>query len=68
MHINQNASKIAKKRWRIYLEEKENNRRFVHKNKYLVSVILSIIKMILWFRKNIKSRRRRIIIETVCVE
>jgi hypothetical protein len=69
MSINQNVSKIANKRWRIYLEEeKENNRTFVDKNKYLVSIILSIIKMILWLRGNIQSKKRRIIIERVYVE
>jgi hypothetical protein len=69
MSINQNVSKIANKRWRMYLEEeKENNRTFVDKNKYLVSIILSIIKMILWLRGNIQSKKRRIIIERVYVE
>jgi hypothetical protein len=69
MSINQNVSKFANKRWRMYLEEeKENNRTFVDKNKYLVSIILSIIKMILWLRGNIQSKKRRIAIERVYVE
>ena len=71
MSINQNVSKFANKRWRMYLEEeKENNRTFVdkNKNKYLVSIILSIIKMILWLRGNIQSKKRRISIERVYVE
>ena len=69
MSINQNVSKFANKRWRMYLEEeKENNRTFVDKNKYLVSIILSIIKMILWLRGNIQSKKRRITIERVYVE
>ena len=71
MSINQNVSKFANKRWRMYLEEeKENNRTFVdkNKNKYLVSIILSIIKMILWLRGNIQSKKRRITIERVYVE
>jgi hypothetical protein len=69
MSINQNVSKFANKRWRMYLEEeKENNRTLVDKNKYLVSIILSIIKMILWLRGNIQSKKRRITIERVYVE
>jgi hypothetical protein len=68
MSTNQHASKLAFKRWQTYLkEENENNRRFVGKSKYLVTIILSIIKIILWIRGNILSKRRRIV-EKVCVE
>ena len=68
MSTNQHASKLANKRWQTYLkEENENNRRFVYKSKCLVTIILSIIKFILWLWGNIQSKRRRIV-EKVCVE
>ena len=68
MSSNQHCSKLANKRWQIYLkEENENNRRFVDKSKCVVSIILSIIKLILWIRGNIQSKRNHII-EKVCVE
>jgi len=68
MSTNQHASKLANKRWQTYLkEENENNRRFVYKSRYLVTIILSIIKFILWLRGNIQSKRRRIV-EKICVE
>jgi hypothetical protein len=68
MSADQYASKLAIKRWQTYLkEENENNRRFVDKSKYLVTIILSIIKFILWLRGNIQSKRRRIV-EKICVE
>lgn len=68
MSTNQHASKLANKRWQTYLkEENENNRRFVYKSKYLVTIILSIIKFILWLWANIQSKRRRIV-EKICVE
>ena len=71
MSTNQHCSKLANKRWQIYQkEENENNRRFVDKRitaSVFVSIILSIIKLILWIRGNIQSKRNRII-EKVCVE
>jgi hypothetical protein len=68
MSADQYASKLAIKRWQTYLkEENENNRRFVDKSKYLVTIILWIIKFILWILGNIKSKRRRIV-EKICVE
>ena len=68
MSTSRRPSKLAFKRWQTYLkEENENNRRFVGKSKYLVTIILSIIKFILWIRGNILSKRRRIV-EKVCVE
>jgi hypothetical protein len=68
MSADQYASKLAIKRWQTYLkEENENNRRFVDKSKHLVTIILSIIKFILWILGNIKSKRRRIV-EKICVE
>ena len=73
MSTNQRCSKLANKRRQKYLkEENENNRRFVDKSKSLrasvfVSIILSIIKLILWIRGNIQSKGNRII-EKVCVE
>jgi hypothetical protein len=68
MSTNQYCSKLANKRWQIY--QKENNRRFADKRiraSVFVSIILSIIKLILWIRGNIQSKRNRII-EKVCVE
>ena len=66
MSTNQHASKLANKRWQAYLkEENENNLRFVYKS--LVTIILSIIKFILWLWANIQSKRRRIV-EKICVE
>jgi hypothetical protein len=68
MSADHYASKLAIKRWQTYLkEENENNRRFVDKSKHLVTIILSIIKFILWILGNIKSKRRRIV-EKICVE
>ena len=71
MSTNQRCPKLANKRWQKYLkEENENNRRFVDKSlraSVFVSIILSIIKLILWIRGNIHSKRNRII-EKVCVE
>ncbi len=71
MSTNQYCSKLANKRWQLYQKEvNENNRRFVDKRitaSVFVSIILSIIKLILWIRGNIQSKRNRII-EKVCVE
>ena len=71
MSTNQRCPKLANKRWQKYLkEENENNRRFVDKSlraSVFVSIILSIIKLILWIRGNIQSKGNRII-EKVCVE
>ena len=68
MCTNQYASKLASKRWQTYLkEENENNRRFVDRSKYFVTLILSILKFVLWIRGNIRSKKRRIV-EKICVE
>ena len=68
MSTSRRASKLAFKRWQTYLkEENENNRRFVAKSKYIVTIILSVVEFILWIRGNIQSKRRRIV-EKVCVE
>ena len=68
MSTSRRASKLAFKRWQTYLKkENENNRRFAAKSKYIFTIILSIVKFILWIRANIQSKRRRIA-EKVCVE
>ena len=68
MSTSRRASKLAFRRWQTYLkEENENNRRFVARSKYVVTIILSIVKFILWIRGNIQRKRRRIV-EKVYVE
>jgi hypothetical protein len=67
---NEYASKLAKKRWHTYVkEENQNNnaKRFMAKSKYLILLILFIVKLILSIAEKIDIKRNRTI-EKICVD
>lgn len=71
MLANEYGSKIAKKRWHVYLkEENQNNKTFGANSKYLgiiAIIILSVIKFIIRIIENIQPKRKHKI-EKVYVE
>jgi hypothetical protein len=69
LSTNKYASKLANQRWHTYLKEEENqnNKKSTAKSKYLIVLILSIIKLILSILEKIQIKRKRTV-EKICVE
>ncbi|HZA06415.1 MAG TPA: hypothetical protein VE619_01820 [Nitrososphaeraceae archaeon] len=67
LSANKNVSNLAKKRWHTYLKEENHRKTFVSKGRYLVPVMLTVIKLIVAILEKIRINHNHVV-EKIRVE
>lgn len=62
------ASKLAAKRWQIYLREQNEKRRYSYKNRNNLTAIVWLITLVILILEKVHIKKKRMEKETILVE